>query len=216
MARFCAHVLDAIFHAALFLPLCFVVGVCLMCALKMEFSLEDFVAQPILDKFHRFTKEHLIVVADHFDVTVSKQSRKQVIKSELWSALSERCILPCDPGTPKAGSPVGKHNSAEILRLKELEIEMRHLDIKEKELHNELEIRKMEEETKRQICLKELELNQPSSITASHSRSDEFNVNKCIRLIPKFTESDVDKYFTLFERVANTLKWPKSVWPVLL
>lgn len=74
----------------------------------------------------------------------------------------------------------------------------------------------MEEETKRQICLKELELNQPSSITASHSRSDEFDVNKCIRLIPKFTESDVDKYFTLFERVANTLKWPKSVWPVLL
>lgn len=82
MARFCAHVLDAIFRAALFLPLCFVVGLCLVCALKMEFSLEDFVAQLSLDKFHRFTKEHLMVVADHFGVTVSKQSRKQVIKSE--------------------------------------------------------------------------------------------------------------------------------------
>lgn len=37
-----------------------------------------------------------------------------------------------------------------------------------------------------------------------------------IRLIPPFSERDVDKYFVLFERVATTLKWPKEIWPLLL
>lgn len=49
-----------------------------------------------LIKFHHCTKEHLIVVAAHFGVTVSKNLRKQVIKSELWSVLSERGVLPCE------------------------------------------------------------------------------------------------------------------------
>ncbi|XP_073732325.1 uncharacterized protein [Misgurnus anguillicaudatus] len=44
----------------------------------------------------------------------------------------------------------------------------------------------------------------------------DFDVNKCIRLIPPFSERDVDKYFVLFERVATTLKWPADIWPLLL
>lgn len=99
----------------------------------------------------------------------------------------------------KMSSPAGKQNPEDMLRFKELEIEMRRLDIKEKELSNELELRKMEEEPKRQLLVKS------SSFTVSGSRSDEFDVNKCIRLIPPFSEKDV-KYFILFERVANTLK----------
>lgn len=35
-------------------------------------------------------------------------------------------------------------------------------------------------------------------------------------MVPSFCEKDVDKYFTLFEHVANTLKWPKDVWSLLL
>lgn len=92
---------------------------------------------------------------------------------------------------------------------------MRRLDIKEKEMSNELELRKMEEETKRQLRLKEIELHQSSS-AMSHLQSNEFDINKCIRLIPPFSEKDVDKCFILFERVAYTLQWPRNVWPLLL
>ena len=60
-----------------------------------------------------------------------------------------------------AGSDV-----SEAVRLKELEIEMRHLDLREKELSNE-----MEEETKRQVRLKELELQQ-SSPSPFHSKQE--------------------------------------------
>lgn len=44
-------------------------------------------------------------------------------------------------------------------------------------------------------------------------RMAEFDVNKCIRLV---SEQDVDEYFSLFERVANMLKWPRTIWPLLL
>lgn len=39
----------------------------------------------------------------------------------------------------------------EVVPLKELDIEMRCLDLSEKELSNDIEVRKMEEETKRQV-----------------------------------------------------------------
>lgn len=73
----------------------------------------------------------------------------------------------------------------------------------------------MEEETRRQIRMKELELSQ-TSLDVSQTRSAEFDINKYKRLVPPFNEKDVDKYFTLFENVAVTLKWPKQVWPLLL
>lgn len=117
-------------------------------------------------------------------------------------------------------SPV-KQEPGEQLCLKELEVEMHRLaikekelsvKIKEKELQNELELRKMEVEG--QFWLKELELKRTSSTDVF--QSDIFDVNKCICLIPPFNEHDVDKYFNLFEHVANTLKWQRNVWSLLL
>ncbi len=180
----------------------------------MEFQLDEFVAQPTLDVFHHCTRDQLIDIADHFGVVVSKLLRKPVIKSELWSALSEKGVLSAEPGTPETSTPSKEQNLTEMLRIKELELEVRRLDLKEKELNNDLELRKMEEETKRQIKMKELEIRQ-SSPDALQSQSYEFDINKCMRLIPPFNEKDV-KYFTLFEHVANTLKRPKNVWPLLL
>ena len=101
----------------------------------------------------------------------------------------------------------------ETVRLKELEVELQRLALKEKELHyiNDLETKKLEQQTKLRIL--ELELGATSSVTG---RSTEFDVSKNIRLVPPFNEKDVDKYFILFERVATTLKWPKNVWTLLL
>lgn len=41
-----------------------------------------------------YTKEYLLTIAAYFSVSVTKQSKKKVIKSELCSALAKRCILP--------------------------------------------------------------------------------------------------------------------------
>ncbi len=43
-----------------------------------------------------------------------------------------------------------------------------------------------------------------------------FDVSRQILLVPAFRESEVDTYFTVFERIAATLKWPRNIWLLLL
>lgn len=111
--------------------------------MKMDFKLSNFVEKPTLDLFNRCTKEQLVEIDDHFKIDVSKQLRKPEFKSELWSALTAIEVLP-----PKLVS-LSKDNAFEMLRLKELDLEKLGLDLKEKELINDLEMRKMEEKNKK-------------------------------------------------------------------
>lgn len=39
---------------------------------------------------------------------------------------------------------------------------------------------------------------------------------KNISLVPTFRESEVDSYFSAFEKMATDLNWPKDMWPILL
>uniref|UniRef100_A0A3P9BSG8 Uncharacterized protein n=1 Tax=Maylandia zebra TaxID=106582 RepID=A0A3P9BSG8_9CICH len=43
-----------------------------------------------------------------------------------------------------------------------------------------------------------------------------FDVSKQIKMVPAFRETEVDSYFTVFERIAGALHWPKDVWSLLL
>ncbi|PJE77464.1 hypothetical protein CI610_03612 [invertebrate metagenome] len=74
------------------------------------------------------------------------------------------------------------------------------------------------EERDRQIKMKELDLasvrTQP--IPSQSFGSSQFDATKNIRLVPKFQEKEIDKYFLHFEKVACSLKWPKDVWTILL
>ena len=74
------------------------------------------------------------------------------------------------------------------------------------------------EKEKRQYSLKmkELELSSKSMAPVSFDPSKVFNVTKHIRLVPPFQEKEVDKYFLLFEKVAENLKWPKEHGALLL
>ena len=99
----------------------------------------------------------------------------------------------------------------------ELELELRRVELQDKDnersaklREQELQIQMRQMELNQEVRLRELELNQPAP-----PQSD-FDVNKCIRMIPPFNVKDVDKFFTLFERTADTLKWPRKVWTLLL
>ena len=47
-------------------------------------------------------------------------------------------------------------------------------------------------------------------------RSSAFDPARNIRLVPPFQEKEVDKYFAHFEKVADSLNWPKESWVLLL
>ena len=63
--------------------------------------------------------------------------------------------------------------------------------------------------------MKALELN-ARKIAHEESTATKFDLAKNVRLVPPFNESEVDKYFQHFERVAQNLKWPGNQWPLLL
>ncbi len=141
---------------------------------------------------------------------ITKQDKKQDIKYQLHIALAERKLLPPVSALP---SHAAAHSDPELRKL-ELQVEMWRLELKDKELQHEFELRKFEiEETGRRESgrVRARQLSRDSA-----TMETDFDVNKCIRLIPPFSERDVDKYFVLFERVAMTLKWPTEIWPLLL
>ncbi|XP_020569973.2 uncharacterized protein LOC111949275 [Oryzias latipes] len=103
------------------------------------------------------------------------------------------------------------------LRLKELEVELLRLKIKKKEVCYEFELRKIKEENYRQICLKELELQQATSVVPPPSFCvTPFDVDKCVKSVPPLGDRDINEYFALFENAARVLQWPKTVWSLLL
>lgn len=160
-----------------------------------------------LEEFHRCTKDNLLLLANHYNVAVSKHLKKQVVKVELYAALVEMGILPhlqITLKTPERSS----QTLDEAVRLKELEVELQRLALKEKELQhlNDLETKTLEQQMK--IRLHEFELGVVSQVSANLT---EFDVSRNIRLVPPFDEKGVDRYFVMFEWVASTLKWQKRV-----
>ena len=63
--------------------------------------------------------------------------------------------------------------------------------------------------------MRALELN-ARRIAHEDSIATKFDLGKNVRLVPPFNESEVDKYFQHFERVAQNFKWPTDQWPLLL
>ena len=45
---------------------------------------------------------------------------------------------------------------------------------------------------------------------------ESFEVSKNIALVPTFRESEVDSYFSAFEKIATALDWHRDLWPILL
>lgn len=106
----------------------------------MEFKVEDFVSKPSLEVFDKCTKDNLLLIAGHFGIAVSRQLKKQVIKAELCEALVEKGIL------STFEKPEPTKNVDDVVRLKELEVELQRLHLKERELQFELEAKRLDQE----------------------------------------------------------------------
>ena len=105
---------------------------------------------------------------------------------------------------------------ARELRLAELKEarELRELELKAEQ---EKALLAAEIEAKKEAAAREHELKMAG--LGKHSLSDKasvFDPARNIRLVPPFQEKEVDKYFAHFEKVADSLNWPKESWVLLL
>ena len=112
---------------------------------------------------------------------------------------------------------------ARELRLAELKEarELRELELKAEREKRDLELKAEQEkallEAEKEAAAREHELKMAS--LGKHSPSDKasaFDPARNIRLVPPFQEKEVDKYFAHFEKVADSLNFPKESWVLLL
>ena len=54
------------------------------------------------------------------------------------------------------------------------------------------------------------------NVSLSSDSNAAFNVSKHVSLVPIFRETEVETYFTAFERIARALHWPDDMWAILL
>ena len=99
--------------------------------------------------------------------------------------------------------------------------ELRLAELKEARELRELELKAEQEkallEAEKEAAVREHELKMAGLGKQSPSdRASVFDPARNIRLVPPFQEKEVDKYFAHFEKVADSLNWPKESWVLLL
>ena len=115
---------------------------------------------------------------------------------------------------------------ARELRLAELKEahELRELELKAEREKCELELKAEQEkalleaelEAKKEADARKPELKMASLGKQSPSdKASAFDPARNIRLVPPFQEKEADKYFAHFEKVADSLNWPKESWVLL-
>ncbi|VDI05104.1 Hypothetical predicted protein [Mytilus galloprovincialis] len=85
-------------------------------------------------------------------------------------------------------------------KIKEDELKLKELEMRERLEMEKLKIEMVKEERNSKV----------------QSKSDYFDAAKNIRLVPRFCEKTVDKYFPQFEKIARNLNWPKPYWTTML
>ena len=92
--------------------------------------------------------------------------------------------------------------------------ELRLAELKEARELRELELKA---EADKEAAAREHELKMAGlGIHSSKDKASAFDPARNIRLVPPFQEKEVDKYFAHFEKVADSLNWPKESWVLLL
>ena len=104
------------------------------------------------------------------------------------------------------------HEEARELRLAELKEarELRELELKAEQEKALLEAEKEAAAREHELKMASLGKQSPSD------KASAFDPARNIRLVPPFQEKEVDKYFAHFEKVADSLNWPKESWVLLL
>ena len=183
-----------------------------------------------LEPIKKLKKENLIKVAAHYGITPAVGATK----SHILNLIKDHCVEN-DIIDEVEEKPIVE--TAEIVRLKlDFEREERRLareaekalqdaqlaqarDLRLAELKETRELRELElkAEADKEAAAREHELKMAGlGIHNPKDKSSAFDPARNIRLVPPFQEKEVDKYFAHFEKVADSLNWPKESWVLLL
>ena len=178
-------------------------------------SAKEFVQSPSMEVLETFKKDMLMQIAQELQLEVKRSTHKHELKRLIVEQLVDEDVLPdscLEVYKPLPMEPSGQYEIRRLeiereLRLKELEAQQRKEELEAQQRNEELEAQKEERALKHEREMRALELN-ARRIAHEESIATKFDLGKNVQLVPPFNESEVDKYFQHFERVAQNLKWP--------
>ena len=160
--------------------------------LNVEGFVSDFEAKPSESKLDKLKRSELFEVAKYYNVSVVSSMKKADLKAVLVEFFIDEEFLKEPVEKLATSSVISNYCEETVIKLKELELQ---------KVQAELEIAK-------------LKYAQPEAWSSSQSKH--FDPSKHIRLVPRFQDKDVDKYFSHFEKVAERLSWPSDMRTLLL
>ena len=197
----------------------------------MAFNAEEFMEDVTWDKFDVLKKSELMTLAMHLNLQVKHAMRKKEIKNKLIDRLLEDDLLDEfdldnkieDDGADSAVK-LKRLELQQEMEMAKLKLEQERLKIKAQERKEKLQLEqerlKIEQDRfamEKEIKLKEIEARVQiekekleKQFSSTSSTQSGFDATKNIRLVPKFEEKEVDKYFLHFEKIAESLKWPEE------
>ena len=169
-------------------------------------SIDTFLSAPSRSLLGEFTKEQLFELARHYEVTISKSASrvKETVISALVDDLVRKNVLLPDVEEDKQDDPCisgSQLSFEERKQLLELQIERERLGVERERLSTERERWRLEA-----LRLEHIAVEEPVR----------FNVQEYRKLIPQFSESDVETFFTLFDHLAASSGWSDEHCVLLL
>ena len=167
----------------------------------------DFIQSPTLDKLLKLKKEDLLAVGNELNIEVKRSMRKAQILRSIAKDLIECEDYPEDfnESVWEKLPPDPREIESDKVKLAMIEAEKDRIAAESKERLAQIELEKFKYQA-------EIQFNRDSD----ENRRNDFDLTKHVRLVPQFSESEVEKYFQHFEKIAKNLHWPEIVWSTLL
>ena len=179
----------------------------------MSFDPDTFLASSHLEiEFQELRTVELLALADHLKITEIKPAMK---KDDIKKLVNEKLITMELLKEETVEFEINENLTLQ-LELKKMELEMKReemkmqRELKEKEMQLQKEKDEREAQLQREKQEKEFELERLKIERGVHAQQNtgfehppRFDAAKNIRLVPKFFEKNVDKYFPQFEKVAE-------------
>ena len=197
-----------------------------------------------LDPLKKLKKENLVKVAAHYGITPAVGATKshildliknhcvendiideveekptaeteEVLKLRLEIEREERRLAHEEAQRARdAEKALQDAQFAEAQKAREAARELKLAELKEARELRELELKA---EADKEAAAREHELKMAGlGIHSPKDKASAFDPARNIRLVPPFQEKEVDKYFAHFEKVADSLNWPKESWVLSL
>ena len=185
----------------------------------MSFDVNSFVDNPSKTELYSLTKPQLKLVADKIVIEYEYNVKKAELRQAILDYFVEEDLIPEEQPSPSDRELEIRrleleHRANEQQRDQDCQVRLKELELREKELEMK------DREIQLQLKLKELELRKVATPTTPieppPATAPSFDVSRQIRLVPQFTEQEVDKFFSHFEKIAANLHWPSESHTMLL